>query len=110
MRSFLTTTGCWVKVWEHKNYEGRSETFNGPAEDAKLGDNKWPGSDDEIGDDIDSITTGPNAWFEGFEDENFEDSVVRIGPNQSIADLDTMEMGDEIDSYRLYDRKPSHWG
>lgn len=97
-------------AWEHKNFSGRSVTFHGPCEDNKLDDNKWPGSDDDIGDDIDSLTTGPNGYLEIFEDENFEDTVVRLGPNQSVADLDTMDIGDNIDSYRLYDHKPPHWG
>jgi hypothetical protein len=105
----MPTEGCWVRVWEHKNFTGRSETFTGPGEDRKLGDNKWPGSDDEIGDDIDSLATGPNAWFEGFEDENFTDSVIRVGPGESIADLDQMAIGDNIDSYRLYNAQPPHW-
>lgn len=104
----MATEGCWVQVWEHKNFTGRSVRFDGPTEDPKLGDDSWSGGG-EIGDDIDSLVTGPRAWFEGFEDENFSDSVIRVPPDTRMADLDVQDIGDNIDSYRLYDSKPPHW-
>lgn len=99
--------GCYVRIYDDENFKGRTAVLRGPGRDANLKDNKWSGSNAFIGDGTDSIVTGPNAYFEGFEDKNFTGAVVRIGPNKRIADLDTI--GDDIESYKLYDKKPTHW-
>src|SRR5690349_10119869 len=72
--------GCWVKVWEHKTFAGRTVTWKGPMTDARLGDDNWPGNDDEVGDDIDSLEAGPGAWAEVYEDESFSDTMLRVHP------------------------------
>lgn len=104
----MPTPGCVVQFWEHNNFGGRSVTIQGPFQVPNLPAYQWPGGG-EMGDDIDALATGPNAWIEVFEDENYEDTVVCIGPNQRVADLDTRGIGDNIDSFKLYDHQPGHW-
>ena len=103
--SSVVTSGCWVDVSDN----GKGIRINGPGEDEKLSDNLWPGKNAEMGDSIDSIATGPNTWFEGFGDEEYKGSVIKVGPGARHADLSQEEMGDRIDSYRIYDRKPANW-
>ena len=103
--SSVVTSGCWVDV----SNSGKSIRINGPGEDETLRDNRWPGTDVVMGDSIDSIATGPNTWFEGFKGEEYKESVIRVGPGERRADLSTEDVGDSIDSYRIYDQRPAHW-
>jgi hypothetical protein len=96
------TAGCWIKVWEHGHFGGKSAVIQGPAAFAnmRLPDKDW-------GDDIDSLQVGPNAWVQAFEDENFEDSEIWFVANQIVPSLDELGFGDDIDSMRIFDRPPS---
>jgi hypothetical protein len=100
--------GCYVKVYDDENFEGRTAIWVGPGIDPSLDDSKWSGGDAVIGDDTESLITGPQAYFEGFEHPNFRGRVIRVGPNTRIRDIDATG-GDEIESYRLFDARPAHW-
>jgi len=102
------SNGCYVKIFDDENFKGRTATLRGPSRDDTLKDNKWSGTNKFIGDDTDSLITGPNSYFEGFEDKNFKGTVIKVGPNKRIADIEA-NGGDEIESYKLYDKKPAHW-
>ena len=105
-----STNGCWVKVYEHVNFEGESIVFHGPEEVRNCSTWKWPDGG-TLGDDIGSLVTGPNAWFIGYEDENFEDKRVHVGPDTQVRDLNHVVdgMNDNIDSYKLYATRPPEW-
>lgn len=60
--------------------------------------------DKDWGDQIDSIITGPNCWVVVYEDENYEDASMIIGPGSQLAHLGGME--DNIDSIRIFDHNP----
>jgi hypothetical protein len=36
------------------------------------------------GDEIDSLRTGPNAWLVVYEDERYEDTIRKFGPNSAV--------------------------
>lgn len=104
----MATNDCWIEVWESKNYSGRSRRFDGPIQIAKLANYQWAGGGD-IHDDIDSIVVGPAAWFIGYEDENFTDTQITLGPNSRVADLTRFNMQDQIDSFKIFDNVPPEW-
>ena len=110
--SLLLATGafaqCYVKLYDSEGFEGQSAIFLGPGVDPSLNDNRWSASGTIIGDDTDSLETGPDAFFEGFEEPNFGGTAIRVLPNTRIADINAAG-GNDIESYKLYDRKPHHW-
>ncbi len=97
--------GCFVQVYDGENFQGRSALWLGPGSDADLRDNRWSDSDEIIGDDVDSLITGPDAYFEGFEEPNFQGTLIKVGPNTRIADLHAIG-GEDIESFRLLEVKP----
>jgi hypothetical protein len=94
--------GCYVKVWEHGHFGGKSIVIPGPAQypNMRLPEGDW-------GDDIDSLQVGPNAYVQCFEDENFEDTEIWFLPNQVVESLDELGFGDDIDSMRIHAQPPS---
>ncbi len=99
----MATEGCWVIIYEDTNYNDKSLKLDGPVQYNNL--EGLPNSGDENwGDSIGSVKTGPRCWFVGYADKNFEDTVIVIGPNSQVPDLGDME--DEIDSIRILDQAP----
>ena len=74
------TEGCYVKVYDGENFQGRSALWLGPGSDADLRDNRWADSNEMIGDDVDSLITGPDTYFEGFEEPNFQGYAYQSRP------------------------------
>jgi hypothetical protein len=99
------TEGCYVKVYDGENFQGRSALWLGPGSDADLRDNRWADSNEMIGDDVDSLITGPDTYFEGFEEPNFQGTLIKVGPNTRIADIHAVG-GDDIESFRLLEVRP----
>ena len=101
----MTTEGCWVTFYEHKGFTRGRITFRGPLNVPRM-DVYRLDNGKRAGDEIDSLVTGPNAWLEVYEDENYTDTVRKYGPNREVSDLDQEGIGDNIDSFRMHDREP----
>ena len=104
-----STPNCWIRVWEHTGFQGRSMRIEGPMEIPWMGDWEWPDGGGDMHDDIGSIVVGPQAWFIGYEDEHFGDTQVCLGPGSSIPDLGRFNMNDQIDSFKIFDSRPEEW-
>lgn len=104
----MSANDCWVELYEHQNFERGKIRFEGPIEVRRLDDHRLDNGK-SAGDEIDSLRTGPKAWLEVYEDENFEDTLKRFGPNSSISNLDDYGIGDNVDSFALFDHEPSWW-
>lgn len=97
--------GCYVDLYEHKGFSRGKIHFDGPIDVPRLDDHQLDNGK-SAGDEIDSLVVGPNAWLEVYEDEGYSDSVRRYGPGRRVSDLDAEGIGDNIDSFRLYDHRP----
>jgi hypothetical protein len=92
--------GCWVVIYEDEGYQDTGLLVTGPAEFPNL--KSLPNSNGkDWGDDIDSLVVGQGCWLQVFADENFGDTSAWYGPNTHAPGLG--DMGDEIDSMKLYD-------
>ncbi len=75
--------GCWVKLYDKKDYEGDSLMLVGPV---NLGQMigpfgfKWENK-------VRSLETGPNANLTIYDNRNFRDQDKFIDPNKRIPDL-----------------------
>ena len=90
--------GCYIDVWRNANFEGDSIRIEGPAEypDLQFSSGNW-------GDQIGSLRVGPHAFVCTYRDKDFKDEMVAFGPNQEVANLDEMNVDDDIDSIKLID-------
>jgi hypothetical protein len=104
----IKTEGCWVLFHEHDDYTRGKVLFGGPVQVPRADAYEFDNGED-VGDNIDSLVTGPKAWLEVYEDEEYDDTVKRYGPNTKVPRLDAQGIGDNIDSFRLYDKKPAGW-
>lgn len=102
----ISLNGCWVRVYRDVGFGGELVTLYGPGESKDITGWKWP-SGDELGDSISSLRTGPNAWFIGYEDEDFEDKTIHVGPNATVARMGDMD--NQIDSFQLFNQRPPNW-
>ena len=95
------TNGCWIDVWDKKNFEGNHQRLYGPIDMAllRLGESDWSSK-------LMSLRTGPSAYLECFEDLNIPHSIYWLMPNQEVANVEQLPCSDDIDSIRLYDRPP----
>ena len=91
-------SGCYIDVWRNANFEGDCVRIEGPAEypDLKFSAGDW-------GDQIGSLRAGPHAFVLAYRDKDFKDEMVAFGPNQEVANLDEMNVDDDIDSIKLID-------
>jgi hypothetical protein len=75
--------GCWVKLYDKKDFQGDSFTLVGPIDLPKMvgpfGFN-WENK-------IRSLETGPKANLTIYDNENFRDQDKFIDPNKKIPDL-----------------------
>jgi hypothetical protein len=87
--------GCWIIIHEDTGFSGKSLRLDGPIQFTNL--KRLPGADQDWGDKIGSIETGPNARLTVYDDEDFKgDHIDNYGPNTRTdvsGDLD-----DNIDS------------
>ena len=75
--------GCWVKLYDKKNFEGDSLLLIGPINVAKMIDPF--GSDWE--NKVRSLETGPKANLTIYDNRNFRDEDKFIDPDKRIPDL-----------------------
>jgi hypothetical protein len=95
------SNGCWIDIFDDKNFKGHSRRLHGPADFPflRVREGGW-------GREVVSLIVGPNAYVQCYEDLNFYDSVFWLLPNQSVEDLSQLGCNDDIDSMRMYDRPP----
>ena len=91
-------SNCYVIIYEDTGLKGKTLRLEGPAEYKNL--KNLPGSDQDWGDKIGSVETGPNARLVVYDDEDFSgDHRDTYGPNTRTdvsGDLD-----DNIDSLQI---------
>lgn len=104
----MSTNGCWVQFFDGRNMTGGTLRIEGPAEVPKL-DAYHLSTGEKAGDEPDSLRTGSRAWLEVFSSENYAKTARQFDPNQSITDLAVYDIGGKIDSFKLYDERPSWW-
>lgn len=95
------TDGCYVTIYKDDNFGGKTLTLRGPAEFRNL--KNLPGADEDWGDSIGSLRTGPNTWVTVYNDEDFNDDHYTYGPGSEIRGLPN---DDDIDSIRIFDSNP----
>jgi len=75
--------GCWVKLYDKKNFEGDSLLLIGPIQVGRMigpfGTN-WENK-------VRSLQTGPNSNLTIFDNRNFKDQDKFVDPNGQIPDL-----------------------
>ena len=91
-----TPNECYIEVWREADFRGESRRIYGPAEHKNLRfrDGDWAN-------DIGSLRVGPHAFVMAYRGENFQDAMLTLGPNDTVADLKEFQFGDDIDSMRL---------
>ncbi|MEO6823559.1 MAG: beta/gamma crystallin domain-containing protein [Nitrosospira sp.] len=97
-KNLATAKGCWVKLYDKKNFEGGSLLLIGPINVEKMiepiGSN-WKNK-------VRSLETGPNANFIIYNNQNFRDEDKFIDPDKRIPDLSKkMRFFDNIRSMQL---------
>ena len=95
------TNGCWLEIWDKPRFSGNCLRMLGPADfpGLRVGDARWSPQ-------VRSITVGPNAYVQLYEDLNFHDSVYWLLPNQRVDDFAELACSDELDCMRVFDRPP----
>jgi|APTNR8051073442_1049403.scaffolds.fasta_scaffold00517_5 hypothetical protein len=110
-----TNANCWVSFWEDNDYKGNTRTFSGAQSIYDLAEYDYNNSDQEMDDSINSLKTGSSTWICLFTQHNFEGSILKVGPNGAIPDLNeykTPTGGDfknSIVSFVMYDSQPNFW-
>jgi hypothetical protein len=92
------SSGCYIDVWRHANFEGEAIRIEGPAEHPNLefGNGDW-------GDHIGSLRVGPYAFVMAYRDKEFRDEMFSFGPNQEVANLHELNFEDDMDSIKVID-------
>jgi len=93
--------GCWVDLYEQRNFRGRKLRLFGPADYVNL----WIAPED-WGDEAASLVAGPAAYVQCFAELNFNESVAWFVPGQRLADAAGLPFEFELDSIRIFDRPP----
>jgi len=110
-----TNANCWVSFWEDNDYKGNTRTFSGAQSIYDLAEYDYNNSSQEMDDSINSLKTGSSTWICLFTQHNFEGSILKVGPNGTIKDLNeykTPTGGDfknSIVSFVMYDSQPNFW-
>lgn len=107
-------SNCTVTFWKDKNFEDHHKTYDGPQIVPDLNQVQWSGqSHDDMKDDIGSLKTGSQAWVRLYSKANYSGRTALVGPNTDINmenlydDNNEGDMDDTIESFQLYDHKPS---
>ena len=82
-RDLATDKGCWVKLYDKRNFEGDSLLLIGPINVAKMIDpfgGNWENR-------IYSLKTGPNANVTIYNNRDFRDEDKFIDPDKKIPDM-----------------------
>jgi hypothetical protein len=90
-----------VHIFEDENFRDDNDLITQPGRYANM--RGLPGAaKQDWGDEIDSIRMGPRARATFWEDENFGDNRIDLGPGQERNNLrGDPDMGDQIDSMEL---------
>jgi hypothetical protein len=88
--------GCYIDIWDRKNFEGEHMRIEGPSEHQTL---EFPSM--SWSDSITSIRVGPNAFVLLYADNEFKGGMMTLGPNQEVRNLKELGLNDEIDSIKL---------
>ena len=88
--------GCYIDIWDGKNFEGEYMRIEGPSEYQTLDFPSMSWSDS-----ISSIRVGPNAFVHLYADNKFQGKMMTLGPNQEVCNLEEQGFNDEIDSIKL---------
>jgi hypothetical protein len=110
-RAFLPpygTQGCWVSIFDEKNFMGQSARMAGPTFIEKFdteGRIVEPDLRNVGGQDffrrIDSLIVGPNAKLIAYAGQWFSAAEITFLPNARVADLDVLNFSDRIESVKL---------
>ena len=103
---------CWVQFWESSDYEKGTKKFEGVTNVPDMDDYELQnpdGLDKGLDDQVDSLKTGSSSWLELYRDKNYAGDVLRVPPNSSYPNLDDYNMGDNTNSFRLFDQRPIWW-
>ncbi|MGX2040012.1 hypothetical protein ACWJKU_07735 [Methylocaldum sp. MU1018] len=94
--------GCWVEFYNGDHFTGTRLNIIGPVEmrsmDGPFGA-RWTG--------LESAVTGPRARVIAYDDEDFEQRSMELGPGERIPDLDEarkrswLGFFEDIDSLRV---------
>lgn len=105
----MTKEECYVNFWLNANESGYTQSYWGPC---GVATNVVQNSPDAV----DSLTTGNHAWLVIYSEENYKGKWKKIGPGQTIPDLnhDHENMGSDswknnVHSFVVYGEQPSFW-
>lgn len=92
------SSGCYIEVWQDKNFEGESIYIEGPGEYPVLraASVNWC-------DSISSIRVGPHAFVHVYGCRDFKGAMITLGPNEEVSDLELLKLDNEIDSIKVID-------
>ncbi|WP_346840163.1 hypothetical protein [Microbulbifer sp. SAOS-129_SWC] len=108
----METSNCWVQFWENPDYEKGTLKFEGVNNVPNMDDYELDnpnGLDKGLDDQVDSLKTGSSSWLELYRDKNYTGNVLRVPPNSAYPNLDDYSMGDNTNSFRLFDQRPIWW-
>lgn len=86
--------------------QGATLSINGPIDVPDL--NAYEFSNGRKGgDEPDSLVMGPLSWIQVFTDDDYRGDVAYFYPDQQVPDLDEYGVGGDMDSFKLFDSRPS---
>jgi hypothetical protein len=110
----MTMSTCNVTFWKDKDFKGNNKNYDGAQNVPDLNDVQWSGeSHDDMKDDIGSIQTSTATWVRVYSKASYSGRTALIGPNSNVNmedlrdDNNQDDMDDTIESFQLYDHKPS---
>lgn len=94
---FEDLTGCWAKIYDGPDFNGRSITVVGYTNWANLSTTGWP----EWSGQIDSVEVGPDATLVLYGLPFFADEDHTIVGGVSVRNVSQVPAGDSLESLRL---------
>jgi len=70
-----------ICLWEHGNYQGKLFT-TALASIANYQDYNFPGSSQDVNDDVSSLFNNTSKWVVFFRDSNYGDKAICVGPGK----------------------------
>jgi len=91
-------SGCWAQFYSQRNFQGEMVTLVGPALIQTLD----KGTARQLKRDIDSVSVGPKANLEVFENSMFRDKTMTFPANSRVGGLMTrLSFRGRIEALRL---------
>lgn len=107
-------SACNITFWKDKDFKGRYKNYDGARSVSDLSNVHWHDHDnDNMKDDIGSIQTSSQTWVRVYSKANYQGRTTLIGPDSNVNMEDLVDdngeknMDDTIESFQLYDRKPT---